>query len=70
MKPVRHPSNNRTLGAPAGWDQSKLPVEALGITDTELEGVPCGRPDPGRTGAHRPRRPGFLHPTKRGDVEP
>lgn len=41
MKPVRHPSNNRTLGAPVGWDQSKLPVEELGITDTELEGVPC-----------------------------
>lgn len=41
MKPVNHPSNTRTLGAPAGWDQSTLPVEPLGITDQVLEGVPC-----------------------------
>lgn len=41
MKPIKHPSNTRTLGAPVGWDQSGLPVEPLGITDTELEGVPC-----------------------------
>lgn len=41
MKPVNHPSNTRTLGAPVGWDQSGLPVEPLGITDTELQGVPC-----------------------------
>lgn len=41
MKPVNHPSNTRMLGAPVGWDQSGLPVEPLGITDTELEGVPC-----------------------------
>lgn len=41
MKPVRHPSNTRELGAPAGWDQSGLPVEPLGITDTVIGGVPC-----------------------------
>lgn len=41
MKPVSHPSNTRTLGAPAGWDQSGLPVDALGITDQLVEGVPC-----------------------------
>ena len=41
MKPVRHPSNNRTLGAPVGWDQSGLPVEPLGITDTVIGGVSC-----------------------------
>lgn len=41
MTPIKHPSNTRTLGAPVGWDQSGLPVEPLGITDTELEGVPC-----------------------------
>lgn len=41
MKPVRHPSNTRELGAPVGWDQSGLPVEPLGITDTVIGGVPC-----------------------------
>lgn len=41
MNPIRHPSNNRTLGAPVGWDQSGLPVEPLGVTDTVIGGVPC-----------------------------
>lgn len=41
MNPIRHPSNTRTLAAPAGWDHRGVPVEPLGITDTELNGVPC-----------------------------
>lgn len=41
MTPVSHPSNTRTLNAPAGWDQSGLPVNPLGITDQVVEGVPC-----------------------------
>lgn len=41
MKPERHPSNTRVLNAPKGWDQDTLPVDALPITDTALEGVPC-----------------------------
>lgn len=40
MKPIRHPSNTRTLAAPEGWDED-LKVESLGITDQILEGVPC-----------------------------
>jgi hypothetical protein len=41
MKPVSHPSNTRTLAAPAGWDQNGLPVDPLGITDQVVEGAPC-----------------------------
>lgn len=40
MKPTQHHSNTRTLNAPAGWDQSQLPVGALPITDTVQAGVP------------------------------
>ncbi len=39
MNPVTHPSNTRTLGAPAGWDQTKLPCDALPVTDLEQDGV-------------------------------
>jgi hypothetical protein len=41
VKPKSHPSNTRVLAAPAGWDQSGLPIEPLGITDTSIHGVPC-----------------------------
>jgi hypothetical protein len=40
MRPIQHPSNNRVLGAPVGWDQSELPCSALAITDMIYEGVP------------------------------
>ncbi|MBT2326103.1 hypothetical protein J7E62_27620 [Variovorax paradoxus] len=40
MRPTQHPSNNRVLGAPAGWDQSELPCGALAITDTVVDGMP------------------------------
>lgn len=40
MKPVKHPSNNRTLSAPLGWDKSKPPVAPLPITDSEIQGMP------------------------------
>lgn len=41
MRPTQHPSNNRVLGAPKGWDQGALPVGAIAITDTVQSGVPC-----------------------------
>lgn len=41
MNPTQHISNNRVLGAPAGWDQKELPVHALPITDTTLDGIAC-----------------------------
>lgn len=40
MRPTQHPSNNRVLGAPVGWDQDELPCSALAITDMVHEGVP------------------------------
>lgn len=40
MKPVSHPTNTRTLQAPRGWDQDGVPVEALGITDQLIHGLP------------------------------
>ena len=40
MRPTQHPSNNRVLGAPAGWDRSELPCGALAITDQIIDGVP------------------------------
>jgi hypothetical protein len=40
MKPVSHPSNTRTLQAPAGWDHAGVPVEPLGITDQVALGLP------------------------------
>lgn len=33
MTPAAHPTNTRTLNAPAGWNQGELPVGALPITD-------------------------------------
>lgn len=41
MKPTLHPSTTRALGAPANWEQDRLPVEALPITDHHIDGVPC-----------------------------
>lgn len=41
MRYVQHKSNNRVLGAPAGWDQKELPCGALPITDTVVEGKPA-----------------------------
>ncbi len=34
MRPTQHPTNNRVLGAPVGWDQQGgVPCSALPITD-------------------------------------
>ncbi|MCK4121397.1 hypothetical protein HFK83_03305 [Ralstonia pseudosolanacearum] len=41
MQRVQHPTNNSVLGAPEGWDQSVLPVGAMPITRTEVNGVPA-----------------------------
>ncbi|CAN7326549.1 hypothetical protein LJR084_001894 [Variovorax sp. LjRoot84] len=41
MRPTQHPSNNRVLGAAAGWDQGDLPCGALAITDATQGGMPC-----------------------------
>lgn len=41
MQKTQHPSNNSVLGAPEGWNQSSLPVGALPITRTEVNGVPA-----------------------------
>lgn len=40
MRFVQHPSNNRVLGAPKGWDQDKNECGALPITDMKVEGEP------------------------------
>lgn len=40
MNPAQHHSNTRVLNAPAGWNQSQLPVGALPVTDTVQAGVP------------------------------
>lgn len=41
MNPIHHPSSTRVLQAPEGWDQDRAQVQALAITDTHLNGVPC-----------------------------
>jgi hypothetical protein len=41
MQHILHSTNNDVLGAPAGWDQKDLPVDALPITRTEVNGVPA-----------------------------
>lgn len=50
MNLIQHPSNNLVLEAPRGHDQSTLPVLALPVTRTEIEGVTCVQsywlPDP------------------------
>jgi len=55
MQRTQHPSNNQVLGAPAGWDQSALPCDALPITRTTVDGVDvmCSfwRPDPAELAA-------------------
>lgn len=38
MRFVQHRSNNRVLGAPTDWDQSKLECGALSVTDVKIEG--------------------------------
>jgi hypothetical protein len=40
MRFTQHPSNNKVLGAPGGWDQKALECGALPVTATELEGHP------------------------------
>jgi hypothetical protein len=35
---TQHHSNNRVLGAPAGWKQAELPCHALPVTVTEEDG--------------------------------
>lgn len=39
MRKIQHPSNNDVLGAPAGWAQGEIPVNALPITRTTVNGV-------------------------------
>lgn len=41
MNFIRHPSNNRVLGAPPGWNHGELPVDALAVTDHVTRGHPC-----------------------------
>lgn len=41
MRPTQHPSNNRVLGAPDGWEQHERPCGAIAITDSDLNGDPC-----------------------------
>lgn len=40
MDRTQHPSNNRVLGAPQGWDQKELPCGALPITEAQIDGKP------------------------------
>ncbi|RDI25198.1 hypothetical protein DFR41_104255 [Pseudacidovorax intermedius] len=39
MNPVTHPSNTRTLNPPPGWDQDKLPVASVPVSDVRLGDV-------------------------------
>lgn len=41
MNKMQHPSNNRVLGAPKGWDQKELPCDALPVTVCEFAGFPA-----------------------------
>lgn len=42
MIKAQHPSNNRVLGAPRGWNQSgSLECGALAITDSMIGDQPC-----------------------------
>ena len=41
MNKIQHPSNNGVLGAPAGWDQGELPVNALPVTHTHVGDLPA-----------------------------
>lgn len=41
MRCVQHRSNNRVIGAPAGWDQDELPCNAVPVTDDYMVGLPC-----------------------------
>jgi hypothetical protein len=40
MQRTQHPSNNRVIGAPAGWDQKEIPCDALPVTDVVQDGLP------------------------------
>lgn len=35
MRYTQHPSNNKVIGAPKGWDQKELPCGALPVTVCE-----------------------------------
>lgn len=37
MNYTQHPSNNKVLGAPVGWDQKELPCGALPVTLAMVE---------------------------------
>lgn len=39
MNSVTHPSNTRTLNPPPGWDQDKLPVASVPVSDVRLGDV-------------------------------
>lgn len=39
MRATQHPSNNRVIGAPQGWEQGELPCSALAVTDAQVEGI-------------------------------
>ena len=41
MRFTQHPSNNKVLGAPKGWDQKALECGALPVTQTEVDGKPA-----------------------------
>lgn len=38
MDCTQHPTNNLVLGAPADWDQTTMPCDALPVTQTEIDG--------------------------------
>lgn len=40
MRFTQHPSNNKVLGAPQGWDQAELPCGALPVTMALDQGLP------------------------------
>jgi hypothetical protein len=40
MRVTQHPTNNRVIGAPKGWDQKEVPCGAVPVTDYVHEGLP------------------------------
>ena len=65
MRITQHPSNNFTLGAPEGWDQGELPVDALPVTCGDVSGVPVmvsfWLPEPEEIAAMAAGQPVMLH---------
>jgi hypothetical protein len=83
MRYIQHPSNNKVLGAPEGWDQEELPVGALPVTLATVDCQPklpvmvsFWVPDVAELESIKAGKPirlwvhGTVHPIVGMDVEP